>query len=192
MREQGLRATLGPASTRRLTKTKTLATVAAAGLVALTLVTPVSAAIDGAVEGRQPCPLAGTWTLVAADKELPDGRRVADYGTAPAGLLSIDSRGRYSLQIFKRERPFFASGDKPTGTAVEFREAVLGSSTHFGLLEVDADGGFLVFKIEDASFPNWNGTEQRRTYTLTGDLLAYRVPPRPDGSIPISVWRRLK
>jgi hypothetical protein len=27
---------------------------------------------------------------------------------------------------------------------------------------------------------------------LSGDELSYRVPARPDGNIPISVWRRLK
>jgi hypothetical protein len=188
-----MKSALGLASARRLAISKIVATVVAAGLVAVSaLVTSVSAGVDRAVEGQQPCPLAGTWTLVAADKELPDGRRAPDYGTAPTGLLSIDAKGRYSLQIFKRERPLFASGDKPTGTAAEFREAVLGSSTHFGSIEVDAGAGVLVFKIEDASFPNWKGTEQKRTYTLTEDVLAYRVPPRPDGSIPISVWRRLK
>ena len=28
----------------------------------------------------QPCPLAGTWTLVAADLIRPDGTRGRDYG----------------------------------------------------------------------------------------------------------------
>jgi hypothetical protein len=173
--------------------TKMLATLAAAGAIAtMTHVTSAIAAFGGAAERQQSCPLAGTWTLVAADKELPDGRRAPDYGTAPTGLLLIDAEGRYSLQIFKRERPSFASGDKATGTDIEFREAVLGSSTHFGSLDVDTAAGLLVFKIEDSSFANWRGTQQKRTYTLAEDVLTYRVPPRPDGSIPISIWRRLK
>lgn len=142
-------------------------------------------------EGLRSCPLAGSWTLVAADRELPDGTRVPDYGATPAGRLVIDAVCRYSLQIFKRERPAFASEDKAKGTNAEFREAVLGSSTHFGSIEADTPAGVLVFKIEESSFPNWRGTEQRRTYTLAGDILTYRVPRRPDGSIPISVWRRL-
>lgn len=68
---------------------------------------------------------------------------------------------------------------------------MLGSSTHTGTISVEPTAGTLTFKIESASFPNWEGTEQKRTFELNGDELSYRVPARPDGNIPISVWRRL-
>ena len=58
--------------------------------------------------------LAGTWTLVAADVLHADGTRTRDYGAAPKGLLMIDAQGRYTLQIFKAERPRFVSGEKAT------------------------------------------------------------------------------
>jgi hypothetical protein len=135
--------------------------------------------------------LAGTWSLVAADVEHTDGTRARDYGAAPKGLLMIDAQGRYSLQIFKAERPRFASGDKPTGTPAEFEAALMGSSTHFGTISIDPAGGTLTFHIEKASFPNWEGAAQQRSYRLEGDELSYRVPPRPDGNTPISIWRRL-
>jgi hypothetical protein len=137
-------------------------------------------------------PLAGTWTLVAADVIHADGTRARDYGTAPKGLLLIDGEGHYSLQIFKVERPHFSTGDKTSGTEAEYRAAVLGSSTHFGTISVDAGAGTLTFKIDGASFPNWEGAVQTRRYELKDDELSYRVPPRPDGDTPISVWRRLK
>lgn len=139
----------------------------------------------------QESPLRGTWTLEAADKLLPDGKLVRDYGEAPKGRLIVDAQGRYSLQIFKAERLRFDSGDKASGSADEFSSAVLGSSTHYGTALVDAEQGTLVFTIEASSFPNWEGTVQRRQYVLEGAVLRYRVPPRPDGSIPISVWRKL-
>ena len=135
-------------------------------------------------------PLAGTWTLVAADLLHADGTRTPDYGAAPTGRLMVDSHGRYSLQIFKAERPRFATNDKNTGTAAEFAGAVLGSSTHFGTLALDTATHVLTVHIERSSFPNWENTQQRRQYTLDGHVLSYRVPPRPDGSTPISVWRR--
>ena len=135
--------------------------------------------------------LAGTWSLVAADVLHADGTRARDYGAAPKGLLMIDTQGRYSLQIFKAERPHFASGDKLSGTPAEFEAAVLGSSTHFGTITVDPAGGTLTFHIENASFPNWEAAAQKRIYKLEGDELSYRVPPRPDGNAPISIWRRL-
>ncbi|MEH6436041.1 hypothetical protein [Massilia sp. DD77] len=42
-----------------------------------------------------------------------------------------------------------------------------------------------------ASFPNREGTVQRRSFELQGDGLRYRVPARPDGGIPMSVRRRM-
>ena len=136
--------------------------------------------------------LTGTWTLVAADVLHADGTRARDYGAAPKGLLLIDAQGHYSLQIFKAERPRFASGDKSTGTPAEFEAAVVGSSTHFGTINADPESGTLTFQIESASFPNWEGALQKRHYELTGDELSYRVPARPDGNTPISIWRRLR
>ncbi len=135
-------------------------------------------------------PLRGTWTLVAADKILPDGERARDYGQRPKGRLIVDAQGRYSLQIFKSERLRFA-GDKNDGSADEFASAALGSSAHYGSVRVDAEQGVLVFQIEGASYPNWEGVAQKRTYALEDGVLSYRVPARPDGSVPISVWRRL-
>lgn len=136
-------------------------------------------------------PLAGSWTLVAADVLHADGSRGRDYGAAPLGRLLIDAQGRYSLQIFKSERPRFASNDKGQGSSAEFAGAVLGASTHYGSVTVDADAHLLTFRIEGASFPNWEGTQQQRMYTLKDDELSYQVPPRPNGDIPLSVWRRL-
>jgi hypothetical protein len=134
--------------------------------------------------------LAGTWRLEVADKLLPDGTRAPDYGAHPEGRLMIDDRGRYALEIFQAERPDFASGDKAGGTNEEFRAAGLGSSCHHGTVQVDWPAGTLTFAIENATFPNWRGRKQVRPFELHGDVLSYRVPPRRDGSIAISVWRR--
>jgi len=136
-------------------------------------------------------PLAGSWTLVAADVLHADGSRGHDYGAAPIGRLLIDSQGHYSLQIFKSERARFASPDKAKGTAAEFESAILGASSHYGSVSVDNDGHVLTFRIEGSSFPNWEGTQQQRRFELKGDELSYQVPPRPNGDIPLSVWRRL-
>ena len=137
-------------------------------------------------------PLQGTWTLVAADKIQPNGETTRDYGEHPKGGLVVDAMGRYSLQIFKSERLRFASDTKADGSADELRSAVMGSSTHYGTMTMDERAGVLVFAIEGSSFPNWEGTTQRRQYSLDGAELRYKVPPRADGSIPVSVWRRVE
>ena len=137
-------------------------------------------------------PLAGTWILVAADLIRPDGVRIRDYGDAPAGLMMIDKQGRYTAQIYRSGRPRFAGGDKKTGTPAEFEAAVMGSSTHFGTVAIDQEARTLTFSIANAAFSNWEGTRQKRGYELNGDELSYRVPARPDGHIPLSVWRRVR
>lgn len=139
-----------------------------------------------------PFPLAGTWSLVAADKIMPDGSRQHDYGEAPSGLLMIDTDGRYMLQIYQQGRPHFTGGEKKTGTRQEFEAAVLGASTHMGTLSMDEMTHTLSFNIASAAFSNWEGTRQERRYELKGDELSYRVPVRPDGQIPVSVWRRVR
>lgn len=136
-------------------------------------------------------PLRGTWTLVAADKILPGGEVVRDYGEHPKGRLIVDASGRYSLQIFKSERLRFGTESKAEGSADEFKSAAMGSSTHYGTVTVDDADGLLVFSIEGSSFPNWEGTVQKRQYQLDGGRLSYKVPPRADGSTPVSVWRKL-
>jgi hypothetical protein len=103
----------------------------------------------------------------------------------------IDRMGNYSLQIFRSDRPRFANAAKAKGSAEEYRAAVAGSSTHYGSLAVEPGQHRLVFHIAGASFPNWEGQQQTRTFELRGDTLSYRVPPRPNGDVPISVWRRI-
>jgi lipocalin-like protein len=165
-------------------------TFTALGVVVLGASLVVAAVRPSAVQADEA--LTGTWSLAAADVIHADGTRARDYGSAPKGLLIIDSEGRYSLQIFKSERVKFASANKQAGTASEYESAVLGSSTHYGKVVADFSSATLTFKIEGASFPNWEGESQVRKFKLDGDELSYRVPPRPDGNTPISVWRRLK
>lgn len=140
---------------------------------------------------RSSSPLEGVWTLVAAEVRHGDGSVGRDYGVAPAGRLMIDAGGRYALQIFDTTRPRFLSGDKRNGTVDEYRDAVMGESTHYGMLDVDQVAGTLTFHIEQASYPNWTATIQQRRFELEDHQLTYRVPARPNGDVPISVWRRV-
>ena len=137
-------------------------------------------------------PLMGTWTLVAADFIRPDGTRAPDYGPSAKGVLMIDAEGRYSLQIYSAERPKFAANDKVKGTAVEYREAILGASTHFGTIAVDAAANTFTLNVEKSSYPNQEGVAQKRTYELKDGVLSYKVATRPDGNTPISIWRKLQ
>ena len=142
--------------------------------------------------GVQAPSLVGTWTLTGADLLRPDGTRVPDYGPEPRGLAVFTADGHYSVQIYRAERTRFAANDKLHGTPDEYRDASLGMSAHFGTYTVDADTDTITFHITAASFPNWDGATQVRQFTLHGDELSWRVPARPDGSIPISSFKRIR
>ncbi|WP_394840336.1 lipocalin-like domain-containing protein [Pendulispora rubella] len=163
----------------------------ALGVLARTLTAPAPLQADNTAAAAMPS-LVGTWTLSAADDLRADGTRVPAYGAGPKGILFFGADGRYSVEIYRATRPRFASGDKRRGTADEYREATLGVSAHFGRYAVDPVAKTITFRIECASFPNWDGAEQKRPYTVDGDELSWRVPASPDGTIPISVWRRAR
>jgi hypothetical protein len=137
--------------------------------------------------------LRGTWTMSSAYEIHADGRRTTNYGEHPSGLMMVDAEGRYSIQIFRPARPNFASGIKAKGQPEEYRDAVLGSSTHFGRVRVDAAAHQLLFDVEASSFPNWEGKRQVRNYTYADGVLTYAVPASAagDGTIAYSVWRRV-
>jgi Lipocalin-like domain len=137
-------------------------------------------------------PMQGTWTLAAAYEIQADGTRTTNYGEHPQGLLMVDANGRYSLQIFRPDRRKFASGVKVKGSPDEYRDAVVGSSTHTGRVRVDTAKHQLIFDIETASYPNWESTQQIRDYKFKNDTLTYSVPASAsgNGTIAYSVWKR--
>lgn len=134
--------------------------------------------------------LIGTWRLIAADKILPDGSQVPDMGINPGGIAVFTKGGRYVVEIFRGDRMKFASGDRSKGTPEEYRNAVVGTSCHYGTYEVNANG--ITFNIEHATYPNWDNTVRVSPFTLKGDTLRWQVPARPDGVIPVSVFMRIK
>lgn len=150
------------------------------------------AANAGALRSEELMSLQGTWVMDSAYEVQADGTRTTNFGEHPAGLLTIDAQGRYNLQIFRVGRPAFASGDKARGTTEEYRAAVLGSSTHFGKVSIDHAHHQLIFDIQAASFPNWEGKRQVRDFTFKEGLLSYAVPASAsgNGTIAYSVWRR--
>jgi hypothetical protein len=153
---------------------------------------PGSAQTASAQTGSaQTNPIVGTWTLTAADVIKADGTRTEDYGPSPHGLAIFTADGRYMIEIYRVARARFASGDKLRGTPDEYKDVSLGNSCHFGTYAVDGAKGTIAFTIDSASFTNWDGTTQVRAFTLEGDTLTWRVPPRPDGAIPVSSFRRV-
>ena len=136
--------------------------------------------------------IVGSWVLTAAEKLLPDGTRVPDYGSNPNGLCIFTSDGYYSIQIYRAERLKFSSGEKFNGTPEEYKDVSLSMSTGFGRYSVDPVKGTITFHIDRSSVPNLDDATRVDPYELKGDTLSWKVAARKDGSIQITVLRRAK
>jgi hypothetical protein len=136
-------------------------------------------------------PFVGHWKLIAADKILPDGSRVPDYGDEPHGMAIFTSDGYFMIAVFRDVRVKFASNDRAKGTTEEYKDASLSASCSFGTYSVDLATSKVTMKIERSTFPNYDETTQVRAYELKGDILSWKVPARPDGSVPVTVVRRI-
>lgn len=148
--------------------------------------------IGSLAASAQTSDIVGTWVLNKAEKLLPDGTRISDYGENPHGLVVFTADGYYSVQIYRADRLKFSSGDKLKGTPEEYKEASLTTSVHFGTYSLDPAKHTITFHIDRSSFPNQDDTTQIRPYEMNGDELSWKVAPRPDGSIPITILRRVR
>lgn len=133
--------------------------------------------------------LAGTW-IATSNVSEQSGVKSNPYGDPPAGMLIFDADGHYGLVLSRKDLPKFASNSRTNGTTDENKAAVQGTIAHFGQYAVS--GSDIIFKIEVSTYPNFNGTEQKRPFTLKGDELTYTVPAFSGGGSAISTWKRAK
>jgi hypothetical protein len=132
--------------------------------------------------GQSAKDLVGAWTIVSAEA----------FGPNPKGLLIFESSGRYALMLMRADLPKYASNNRAQGTPEEYKAIGAGTISYFGTYSVE--GSNLILRIEHSSFPNWTGTEQKRTnLSLSGDELKYtNTAPSVGGSPAVLVWRRAK
>jgi hypothetical protein len=105
-----------------------------------------------------------------------------------------DAAGNVAVQIMRRDRPHFASGDGLRGTDEEVRAAYEGVNTYFGRYTVDRAKGMVTHHIQGCTFPNWIGGDQVRFFTLSGDRLTLSTPPLLFGGCTqagVLVWERI-
>ena len=62
-----------------------------------------------------------------------------------------------------------------------------------GTYSVNPADKTLTFRVETATFPNWDGTEQRRLIvTASKDELKYITPAASSGGVGTVTWKRAK
>ncbi len=127
--------------------------------------------------------VAGSYTVVS----------VSAYGPNARGRMMLGADGRYSTVIARATLPKFASNSRIKGTADEYKGVVEGSIAHYGTYTVDDGGKAITFNIEVSTFPNFDGTSQKRAMKIAGDQLTYTVTvPSAPGPAADVVWKRIK
>ncbi len=135
--------------------------------------------------------VVGTWAYVSVDTVRADGSRQPMYGTKPQGLAVFDASGHYILMTSRADIAKFASANRTEGTPEENKAVVQGMIAHFGTYTVDEADKTITFHVVTSSFPNWNGVDQKRPFTVNGDQLEWKTPASSGGTAEV-VLRRLR
>ncbi len=137
--------------------------------------------------------LVGHWTLVSFEV-VTGGQTEYPFGPDAVGELMYDGAGHMAVQVMKKGRPLFASGEQGGGSVEEVAAAFAGYAAYYGTFSVDERAAVVAHHVAACMFPNWVGTDQQRNALLEGDRLTLSTPMVVDGRERIyrAVWRRLK
>jgi hypothetical protein len=121
------------------------------------------------------------------------GKKSEPYGPGAKGTVIFTSSGRTAVVITRADLPKFASNNRTTGTPEENKAAVAGSIAYFGTYDVNAAEKVLTTHVEGSTFPNWLGTDQKRTLEVSGDEMKFinKAPSMGQGVV-TATWKRVK
>lgn len=136
-------------------------------LVSLIVAAPPSLANDRA-------PIVGNWRLVSFEREYQaSADREYPMGKAPTGYILFLPEGRMAVVI---------TGEGRKAPATDQDRVALFSSlvAYTGMYRVDGDKW--ITTVDVSANPAWVGTEQTRSFRVTGDRLQEMTAwaPRPD------------
>ncbi len=126
--------------------------------------------------------IQGTWILVSIINEQ-DGKKFDVFGPNPRGVLILTPDGRFVNIIMRASLPRIAANNRVKGTAEENRAILEGTVATFGTYKVVSDKEYnVIWHVEGSTFPNWDGQDQKRIYTVIGDELKVINPTPSIGS----------
>jgi len=124
--------------------------------------------------------LIGAWNIVAITYQQGD-KTTEPYGPNVKGTQVFDANGRFAVVVTRGDLPKVASNNRETATAEESQKIVHGSIAYFGSYTTNAADHSVTVNIEGATFANWVGTSQKRTYTISGDEMTLLNPTASGG-----------
>jgi hypothetical protein len=132
----------------------------------------------------------GVWAVVSVVNDV-DGKKTEPYGAHPKGQFIFTADGYFSTNIIRPDRPRFVSNNRTTGTAEENKAVVQGSNSSFGTYEISSDGS-ITLHIVGSTFPNWDGTKQKRLASIKGDEITWTNPTPSIGGNTVIILQRAK
>jgi Lipocalin-like domain len=145
--------------------------------------------IDGL--GREHA-LIGTWALLSWENVGADGQVSHPMGVDAVGYLIYSFDDRFSVTISRADRTRSAGGDLLGGTLEEKARAADGFVAYAGRYTFHGD--HVVHHVELSLFPNWVGTDQRRSVELSTQVLILSAGPMLMAGreqVPRLTWRRV-
>ena len=162
----------------------------ALALAAMTL-SCTGLALPGAAVAQTAKDLVGAWTNISNVNIGKDGSRTNVFGPNLKGQAIFSSNGRFVIVNTNPDTPKFASNSRAQGTPEENKAAMLGGIGLFGTYSVTANKA-IIFKVEGSTYPNWTGTEQKRTVTsFKGDEFTWSLANSVGGTGEVT-WKRIK
>jgi len=103
--------------------------------------------------------LVGAWSLVSLSEDHA-GRIEHPMGDKPRGMIIYDESGTFANLLIHRDRPKTDTAPMtPVGPAIAF----------WGTWSLE--GNALTYHVDAATFPGFEGSEQKGIVTLAGDML---------------------
>jgi Lipocalin-like domain len=134
----------------------------------------------------------GSWTLVSVSVEQ-DGKKMEPFGSQPKGFLIFTREGRFLEILLRPNLPKFAANNRMKGTPEENQAIVQGSLAFYGTYKVVSEKEHAgIMHVEGGTFPNWEGEDQKRVWTIKGDELSVTNPTASAGGTASVIWKRAK
>jgi hypothetical protein len=152
----------------------------AANLTAFAQSAANAAATQGEPGARER--LIGTWRLVSAGTLRPDGKLepFPEDGPNPIGYLIYDTTGHMCVSLSNPNHPHWANPEKPT--EAERLRSFDAFFAYCGTYEVREKEGRVIHRPEEASWPDYIGTDQSRNFRLEGNrLILWGEETSPNG-----------
>ena len=132
--------------------------------------------------------LVGTWSMDSNVEEYTDGKKVS-WDPNAKGMLMIDSGGRFTLMLVEVGNRKNVEGNpaaNPVGKMISY----------FGTYTVSDADKTLTYKIVGASFPSWDGIEQKRSVSVDASKLVIKpsapIPSAQGPFVPVVTYSKMK